>query len=291
VGNSALLPPGAALGGGVLIGVLSSVPGADGETVPDGTSWLGSPAIHLPARLKAHGFSEEQTYKPPRRLVALRLFIEFFRIILPSTIFVVLASLIMNATDILQDYIELWHWLALVPLLYIGTGALAVLAALLLKELLIGRYTTGVKPLWCDFVWRSELVTGVYENLAVMFFLDLLRGTPFIAFVLRRFGLKAGRRCYIDSTWFTEFDLVELGDDAALNENANIQTHLFEDRVMKMGTVRIGRRCAVGTMSTVLYDTEMKDGAALGDLSLLMKGETLPAGTRWHGIPSKSAAT
>jgi non-ribosomal peptide synthetase-like protein len=89
----------------------------------------------------------------------------------------------------------------------------------------------------------------------------------------------------VDTTWFTEFDLIEIGDEAALNEDANVQTHLFEDRVMKMGRVRIGRRCAVGAMSTVLYDAELGDGASLGDLSLLMKGETLPEGTRWLGIP------
>jgi non-ribosomal peptide synthetase-like protein len=166
VGNSALLPPGASLGNNVLIGVLSALPGKDGETVPDGTSWLGSPAINLPSRLKAQGFSEAQTYRPPRRLVALRLFIEFFRIILPSTIFVVLASLIINTTDILQDYIGLREWLALLPLMYMAAGALAVLATLLFKKALIGAYRKEIKPLWCAFVWRSELVTGLYENLS-----------------------------------------------------------------------------------------------------------------------------
>ncbi len=30
-------------------------------------------------------------------------------------------------------------------------------------------------------------------------------------------------------------------------------------------------------------------GAALGDLSLLMKGEMLPAGTAWEGIPARPA--
>jgi len=101
--------------------------------------------------------------------------------------------------------------------------------------------------------------------------------------------MRVGRRCYIDSTWFTEFDLVELGDECALNENANLQTHLFEDRVIKMGTVRVGERCAVGAMSTALYDTRMEPGSSLGDLSLLMKGERLPAGTRWVGIPARGA--
>jgi len=286
LGNSAFIPAGSVLGSNTLIGVLS-IPPVSPSPVPDGSSWLGSPAINLPARQKAQGFTEAQTYDPPRRLVALRLFIEFFRVILPSTIFVVLASAIITATDILQDYIELQDWLLALPFMYIAAGILAVGAALALKKLLIGRYRAGEKPLWCVFVWCSELATGVYENLAVLFFLDLLRGTPFLPVVLRLFGVRIGKRCYIDTTWFTEFDLIEIGDEVSFNENANIQTHLFEDRVMKMGEVRIGNRCAVGTMSTVLYDTEMGEGSALGDLSLLMKGEKLPPGTRWRGIPSR----
>ena len=35
----------------------------------------------------------------------------------------------------------------------------------------------------------------------------------------------------------------------------------------------------------------MKAGSELGDLSLLMKGETLPAETRWEGIPASSQAS
>ena len=48
-------------------------------------------------------------------------------------------------------------------------------------------------------------------------------------------------------------------------------------------------RCKVGAGSLVLYDTRLEEGAALGDLSLLMKGETLPAGTSWEGIPAGPA--
>ena len=290
VGNSAVLPPGTALGSGVLIGALSTPPLQASGPVPEATSWFGSPPIHLPARYHSDKFSEAQTYRPPRRLVALRLFIEFFRVILPSTLFIVLASLLMNATDILQDYIGFKEWLLTLPFLYVAAGILALLMTLGLKKLLIGRYRPGERPFWCDFVWRTDLVTGVYDNLCGFFFLDLLRGTPFITWALRAFGLKIGKRCYIDTTWFTEFDLVELGDEVALNENANLQTHLFEDRVIKMGRVRVGDRCVVGTMTTVLYDTTLEAGASLGDLSLLMKGESLPARTRWYGIPAQPEA-
>ena len=50
-----------------------------------------------------------------------------------------------------------------------------------------------------------------------------------------------------------------------------------------------GPRCKVGAGSLVLYDTQIQQGATLGDLSLLMKGETLPAGTSWEGIPARPA--
>ena len=82
--------------------------------------------------------------------------------------------------------------------------------------------------------------------------------------------MKIGRRCYIDSSWYTEFDCIRLGDEAALNEDANLQTHLFEDRVMKVDGVTVGKRCTVGLKTTVLYGTALGDDAALGDLSLLM---------------------
>ena len=282
VGNSALLPNGAELGSNVLLGVLSIPP----TQCPDHTSWFGSPAIQIPA-WQRHGFSESGTYRPPARLVALRLFTEFFRILAPSTLFVVIASLITNTTDLLQDYIGLAEWFALVPVLYVAGGLLAIVATVIIKWLLVGRYRPGRHALWSGSVRRTELATGIYENLAVMFLLDLLRGTPFIGWVLRAFGAKIGRRCYLDTTWFTEFDLIEIGDETALNENANLQTHLFQDRVMTTGRIVVGNRCSIGAMSVVLQDAEVEDGAAVGDLSLIMKGERLPKGTRWHGTPAR----
>ena len=44
----------------------------------------------------------------------------------------------------------------------------------------------------------------------------------------------------------TEFDCVEIGDYSELNGLACPQTHLFEDRVMKIDRVSIGQRVYVG---------------------------------------------
>jgi non-ribosomal peptide synthetase-like protein len=98
-------------------------------------------------------------------------------------------------------------------------------------------------------------------------------------------GCRIGREVYIDSLGFLEFDLTDVGDRATLNRDCVLQTHLFEDRVLKGACLRVGADCEIGAQSIVLYNTRMKDGARLGALSLLMKGEVLPAGPLWVGSP------
>ena len=108
-----------------------------------------------------------------------------------------------------------------------------------------------------------------------------------LSWYLRLLGAKIGRDVHIQTTGFLEFDLVDIGDNVILNEDCVMQTHLFEDRVLKASRFRIGSNCNVGAMSVILYDSEMEDGAKIDALSLLMKGETLPASTKWAGIPAK----
>jgi non-ribosomal peptide synthetase-like protein len=115
----------------------------------------------------------------------------------------------------------------------------------------------------------------------------MLTGTPFIRYPLWLLGCRIGRKACINTTQITEFDLVKLGNYSAVNDNCTLQTHLFEDRVMKMSYVDIGKRCSVGGMSVVLYDSKMEDGSILEPLSVLMKSETLPANNIFIGAPAQ----
>src|SRR6185295_18333404 len=83
------------------------------------------------------------------------------------------------------------------------------------------------------------------------------------------------------------FDLAEIGDYAAVNYGATIQTHLFEDRILKADRLKIGEGASVGNMAVVLYDTEMQLGSCIAPLSVLMKGDKLPPLSRWCGIPTQ----
>ena len=286
VGNSAVISPDSRLGDDVLVGVLSKMSKED-LPAADGTSWFGSPAVYLPKRDINTDFNIGTTYKPSRKLFAQRYIIEFFRVILPTTLFITYAVLISDVVSYMQVHRDLNELFFVFPFLYLGAAILGTLVMALLKWLIIGKYRPDKKPLWSHYVWRSELVTGLYENFLVLFFLNLLTGTPFIKYPLRMLGCKIGKRTCLYTTQITEFDLVKVGDDSALNDNCTLQTHLFEDRVMKMSFVDIGKNCSVGGMSVVLYDSKMEDRSALEPLSVLMKSETLPANTVFIGAPAK----
>jgi non-ribosomal peptide synthetase-like protein len=286
IGNSAMLPPGTVIGDSVLIGCLSAPPPDPADALREDTTWMGSPPIFLPQRQKSTAFPEETTFKPTAKLRVQRATIEFVRVITPSTCFIILISLLFSALLLLHDYLTLAHTLLLFPFLYLGCAIAATATTIVAKWVLVWRYRPRETPLWSTLVWRNELLNALHEHLAEPFLVGALTGTPFVCWYFRMLGAKIGRRVYMETTDLTEFDLVRIGDQAALNADCTIQTHLFEDRVMKMSTIDIAPRCKVGAGSLVLYDTRLEEGAALGALSLLMKGETLPAWTSWQGIPA-----
>jgi non-ribosomal peptide synthetase-like protein len=287
IGNSAILPPGTIIGDSVLIGCLSAPPRDPRDALRPDSTWLGSPAVFLPQRQASATFSEQVTFHPPLRLRFARALIELIRILSPSTGFIILLSLMFSAILLLRDILTLGETLMVCPILFLGCAITAATATIILKWLLVWRYRAGERPLWSTFVWRNELLNAIHEHLAEPFLVGPLTGTPFICWYFRLLGAKIGRRVYMETTDLSEFDLVHIGDEAMLNADCTVQTHLFEDRIMKMDTVRIGARAKVGAGSLVLYDTRIEGGAALGDLSLLMKGETLPANTEWEGIPAR----
>jgi len=155
---------------------------------------------------------------------------------------------------------------------------------------MIGRYRPTMKPMWSWWAIRTESVAVNYFGLAGAVLLDHLRGTPMLPWVLRLFGCKFGKGVYMDSVDITEFDCIEVGDFCTLNALCALQTHLYEDRVMKVGRVKIGSGVTVGSGSTVLYDTHIFDYARLGPLTLVMKGEQIPANTEWEGAPAEPKA-
>ncbi|MEO6521607.1 MAG: Pls/PosA family non-ribosomal peptide synthetase [Mucilaginibacter sp.] len=290
VGNSALIPQGYELPSNMLVGVLSTPPSK--EQLEDGKThdWFGSPAIGMPRRQGSQTYPDELTITPKKRRRLARGTVEFIRIILPETAIICFTVLfIAYAHDLIIDE-PLWKIIVEFPLFYLCyMGVPAFMLTMLLKWVFIGKYTPRQKPMWTWLVWRSEAVTSTYEALAVPFLLDFLRGTPWLPMFLRLMGVKIGDRAWLNTTDFTEHDMITMGDDVALNEDCGPQTHLFEDRVMKIGPVKIGSRTSIAVRSIILYDSDIGNDCNIDALSLVMKGETLSPETDWIGSPVKPA--
>jgi non-ribosomal peptide synthetase-like protein len=289
VGNGGVVSAGTTMGDGSLVGVLSLSPADPAAAATRGATWLGSPPIRLPRRQASAAFDEARTYCPPTWLRLTRAVAEIPRVTLPPAMFVVAATTVITATLATWEHYGVLAALLAMPLVHLACciGVLAFVAAA--KWIVVGRYEPFERPLWTPFVWRLEFVNALYEFLAAPLALESLRGTPFLPWYLRLLGARIGRRTCICTTGFVEWDLVDVGDRATLDDDCVAQSHLFEDRVLKASRLRIGADCSVGEGSVVLYDTCMEDGSRLAALSLLMKGETLPAWTSWAGIPAARA--
>jgi non-ribosomal peptide synthetase-like protein len=288
VGNSALIPQGYELPENMLIGVLSTPPSKEQMANSTARDWFGSPAIALPRRQESNFFPPELTTHPsPQRKLA-RATVEFIRILIPETVVICCSILFIAYAHDLVTEKTWWMILLQFPFYYLFfLGIPAFLFTVILKWILTGAYKPLQSPMWTSKVWRSEAITSTYEALSIPFLLEYLKGTPWLPVLLRLLGVKTGRRIILNTADITEFDMVEIGNDSVLNEDSGPQTHLFEDRVMKVGAIKIGARSSIGARSIILYDSEIGDDVNIAPLSLVMKGEKLQSGTNWTGSPVK----
>ncbi|KAH7397673.1 non-ribosomal peptide synthetase module [Cadophora sp. MPI-SDFR-AT-0126] len=283
LGNGAMVPQGTELASNTLVGVLSIVP----ETpLKEGQSCFGSPAVIMPARQRCTvNHSDQFLFNPTFKLRALRLSIEGLRILLPRTLIVFGLGFGLQVFETGWKHVGVWPMLLLLPMFYFCFFAIAsIIIPILLKWMLIGRYHPAEWPLWSLNVWKSEFVTSVYETLSP-FCADMLTGTPFMAWFFRAMGVQIGHRTTLLSNDITEYDMVSIGDEAVLNRHAGPQTHLFEDRIMKVGRVDIEDRGCMKAYGVALPGSRIATGGQLGCLSLVMKGETVPSREAWEGAP------
>jgi len=289
VGNSAVMTPGCDLPDGTLIGIKSRPPARE-VPMAEGGVWFGSPPMALPLRQRFDGLDPRWTFEPGWRRRVGRALFEAFSVSFPSMLAISLGS---RAVDYLAPAILARNFALLVPQFILCATMIAVglmAAAVIFKWLMIGRYRPTMKPMWSWWAIRTESVAVNYFGLAGAVLLDHLRGTPFLPIAFRLFGCKFGKGVYMDSVDITEFDCIEVGDYTAINFDGDMQTHLYEDRVMKIGRVKLGKGVTVGSGTTVLYDTAIGDYAHLGPLTIVMKGEEIPPNSVWQGAPAQPAA-
>jgi hypothetical protein len=278
LGNSGITQPGRRVPDDGLVAVLSATP-AKAKT---GSSWLGSPPIRL--RRNVEHADLALTYNPPMRLKVMRGAVETCRLLPVMVTFAIgVATLIGLQMLVLRG----GYGLAALGggLVLLIAGAVAGSSAVVAKWLVVGRIRVGEHTLWSSFIWRNEVSDTFVETVAAPWFARAASGTPVMNVWLRALGAKIGRGVWCETYWLPEADLVTLGDGSTVNRGCVVQTHLFHDRIMRMDTVVVENGATLGTHCVALPASRIGAGATIGPASLVMRGDEVPASTRWQGNP------
>ncbi|MFF2245679.1 Pls/PosA family non-ribosomal peptide synthetase [Arthrobacter sp. NPDC058130] len=278
LGNSGMTAAGRNVPKNSLVAVLSATP----AKAKSGTSWLGSPPVRL--RRTAIASDDTRTYQPPRRLKVARTLWELCRFV-PVMLTVAIAVGVMLAFDWLATMFNYGVAAVLGGVVVLIAGATAAGSAVVAKWLLVGRIRSGEHPLWSSFIWRNEVVDTFIEMVSAPWFARAATGTPALVWWLRALGAKIGGGTWCESYWLPEADLVTLGRNSTVNRGCVVQTHLFHDRVMSIDTVTLDDGATMGPHGVILPQARIGSGGTVGPASLVMRGETVPAGTYWMGNP------
>ncbi|MDY3128358.1 MAG: amino acid adenylation protein, partial [Corynebacterium sp.] len=280
VGNSGITGPGRKLGKNSLVAVLSSTP----KKAKSGANWWGSPPERM-RRVEANaGLSDAVTYNPTFAVKVARGAVETLRLLAPATSAMLLAAVAAVLYYLLAHVGLLTTWL-LSGIVLILAGFFAAGITIAVKWVCVGTHQPGDHPLWSPFVWLNELQDTFVETVATPWFFQHALGTSELNMVLRGLGVNIGRGAWIESYWFPETDLCHVGSGATVGPGTVVQTHLFQDRVMSLDTVTIADGATLASHSVALPASHIYPSATVGPGSLVMRGDQVPAHTRWQGNP------
>lgn len=280
VGNSGITGPGRKLAKNSLVAVLSSTP----RKAKANSNWWGSPPERMRRVTVAADGGDALTYHPGTKVKVFRGLVETMRLLAPMTSAMLLAGVLGTLLTLLNE-VGLWATWLLGGLVLMAAGLLAMGITVAVKWCCVGRHQPGDHPLWSSFVWLNELQDTFVETVAGPWFLVPNLGTGELNLALRALGVTIGRGAWIESYWFPETDLCNVGRGATVGPGTVVQTHLFQDRVMSLDVVSLGAGATLAAHSVALPAATLGDAATVGPGSLVMRGDRVPANSLWQGNP------
>ena len=282
-GNNIYYPPDGKTGKNVLLGTKVMVP-IEGP-MRENIGLLGSPPFEIPRMVKRdldliQGVSDEdRRARLPRKnrynfwTGVLFLGAQFLALFLALAIW-----------DRALNYYTEWGGTGLFIATVIVTTFEIIMYILIERASLgFGKLKPMTTTIYEERFWRHERHWKLSDS-PIMY---LFAGTPFRPLILRAVGVKVGKRVYDGGANLTERSLVEIGDDATLNEGCVIQAHSLEEGAFKSDFIRIGKGCTLGPAAFVHYGVVMGEGSIADTDSFVMKGEALEPNTIWRGNPAK----
>jgi non-ribosomal peptide synthetase-like protein len=280
LGNHAVIPAGHDYPAGMFVGVCTA---PDPARVRPDSAWFGNPPMELPRR-QVTAADRSATFNPGLRRYMTRLFWELLRFFVPVPTILVGIGWYMTIDHFQQTRNPRTLVLGIAPLATLGSMAVMCLAIIALKWSLLGRMRPGQHPFWSGWCARWDLLIVAWGSWAQSA-IGLCEGTLIVNAFLRLTGVRIGKRVMLGSgsSQAVDPDMLIFEDDATIA--CHFQAHSFEDRVMKMDTIRFGRGATVADGALVFYGVHIGDGANVLPHGVVMKYDHLADNKQYAGCP------
>lgn len=180
------------------------------------------------------------------------------------------------------------HW----PLVGLGLGAgwfvfgFVLMAAVAVLNRLL---PTRIRSFRGTYYTLAALPWFVHNGLFYLVrftFLPFVTFTPFGVWFLRAMGMRIGRRTLINSEYFSDPQLITLGDDVVIGGSARVFAHYGGGGDLVIAPVVIGDRVTIGLGATVMGGVMVGDEATVLAHSVLLPGSRVGPGEVWGGVPA-----
>jgi non-ribosomal peptide synthetase-like protein len=165
---------------------------------------------------------------------------------------------------------------------------LAVVFAVVVKRVLIGRYRPVRARVWSGFYLRHWVVVAAARLIPW----PLLQGSALQKTILRALGARIGRGVHIHrgvdlarGGW----DLLDIGDHVAIGQDAMIALADLDRGDVVIGPIVLEQGATLHTRAGIGGWCTMGTGSVLTALSTLNPGMAVPAGQVWDGVPAQPA--
>lgn len=283
LGNHAVVPAGHAWPADLFIGVATV---ADADVARTDSTWFGVPPMELPRR-EVVTADRSLTHDPDALRYATRFFWESLRLGLPVVPLLIAylwyAGLFLGSRRVGGAFSHF----VLAPAVTLAAAGVLVGATVVLKWLLLGRVRSGQHPLWSCWCSRWDFFYVAWNQWA-RGVLAQLEGTLLINAVLRLMGMRIGRRVVLGPGFaqVVDPDMLHFEDDSTVS--CDLQAHTFEDRILKIDKVRVGRSASVGSHTVVFYGADIGDRAFVAPQGIVMKRDALEPDRIYAGSPTRA---
>ncbi|CAJ1933275.1 unnamed protein product [Sphenostylis stenocarpa] len=170
------------------------------------------------------------------------------------------------------------YWL--LPLFWVHSGALASLACVIAKWILVGRKKAGeTVPIWSQRIILDSTWQAI-RTLVGDYFMDMTSGSFWFVLWMKLMGADVDmeRAVYVDSMGaLLNPEMMKIERGGCVGREALLFGHVYEGEggMVKFGEIKIGEDGFVGSRAVAMPGVRLENGSNLSSLSLAMKEEII----------------